>query len=468
MRHLQGLWQGYDTYGNTMDTISKKNAKKKRNKQIAHAEQKNINKHVAAIHCSNNISLLQRKIFNALLFNAYSELMTDDFHYISLTDLAKLIGYNSKDTAKLKQAFKKLQSTTVEWNIIEWGEEETNPDHHVWCSSTLLASSVIDKKRGYCRYEYSKTLSELLYQPDRYARIDLNIQNRFNSSYSLALYENCVRFKNVKTTGWIKIETFKRLMGVSESLYPKFSDFNRRVLMPALEEINALSDITVSVMQNRISQQVVELKFNIEVKEKTNADDAYTKGTYQKNEAQDANASTDSHVRTLLETQFSASKKDIHSMMHAYSSDFIESKMNLIFGMDTYQQGNVKVPLALLKSALKQDYQPSKKVSQNKVGAKPNGQMGYSINQKNEFETYRIDTALAAFSQLPSDEKERIEKRFGDFLKNHADLSYQLLSTVYAKEGIRCASAEFTAFIQMHYPALLQSVKTIDRYFSEK
>ena len=35
-----------------------------------------LKKHVAVIHSSNKLTLLQRKIANALLFNAYEELLT--------------------------------------------------------------------------------------------------------------------------------------------------------------------------------------------------------------------------------------------------------------------------------------------------------------------------------------------------------------------------------------------------------
>ena len=34
-----------------------------------------LKKHINAIHCTNNLSLLQRKLFNALLFNAYPNLL---------------------------------------------------------------------------------------------------------------------------------------------------------------------------------------------------------------------------------------------------------------------------------------------------------------------------------------------------------------------------------------------------------
>ena len=36
---------------------------------------KELKKHAATIHCSNTLSLLQRKISNALLYHAYKELM---------------------------------------------------------------------------------------------------------------------------------------------------------------------------------------------------------------------------------------------------------------------------------------------------------------------------------------------------------------------------------------------------------
>lgn len=51
------------------------------------AERKNreLKKHVAIIHSSNKISLLQRKISNALLFNAYDDLLTKDEHEIHVT-----------------------------------------------------------------------------------------------------------------------------------------------------------------------------------------------------------------------------------------------------------------------------------------------------------------------------------------------------------------------------------------------
>ena len=42
----------------------------------------NLKKHAAAIHCSGELSLVERKLSNILLLNAYEDLLTMDVHTI--------------------------------------------------------------------------------------------------------------------------------------------------------------------------------------------------------------------------------------------------------------------------------------------------------------------------------------------------------------------------------------------------
>jgi hypothetical protein len=60
-------------------------------------EKKEVIKHSAAIQIENNITLLQRRTWNALLYNAYNELNSKEVHSISVPELARLIGYDSHD-----------------------------------------------------------------------------------------------------------------------------------------------------------------------------------------------------------------------------------------------------------------------------------------------------------------------------------------------------------------------------------
>jgi hypothetical protein len=63
-----------------------------------------LKKHVAVIHSSNKLSLLQRKIANALLFNAYKELQNKEEHEIHIATLCQLIGYDSNDHKTIKKS----------------------------------------------------------------------------------------------------------------------------------------------------------------------------------------------------------------------------------------------------------------------------------------------------------------------------------------------------------------------------
>lgn len=84
-------------------------------------------KHSAAIQIHNNITLLQRRVWNVLLFNAYSELESEEEHHIALAELVKLVGYDSHDMDYLKEAAKVMMNCIVEWDVLgkdgspEWG-----------------------------------------------------------------------------------------------------------------------------------------------------------------------------------------------------------------------------------------------------------------------------------------------------------------------------------------------------------
>jgi hypothetical protein len=72
-----------------------------------------LKKHVGAIHSSNHLTLIQRKIANALLYNAYDHLMDRNEHQIHIPSLCNLIGYDSKDFRKIKGALIALISTVI-------------------------------------------------------------------------------------------------------------------------------------------------------------------------------------------------------------------------------------------------------------------------------------------------------------------------------------------------------------------
>lgn len=218
-----------------------------------------LRKHVAAVHCTG-LGLLQRKVFNVLLVNAYDELLTKKEHEIELALLRVLIGYNSRDRAPLKEALRAIRSVPVEFNLLGDGNSEDPP----WTVTGLISEASIDQ--GMVVYSFGPKMAEALYNPSIYALINLRVQSRLTSSFALNLYENLARFRNVGSTGWIALETVRKMLDAVAPLYDEFKRLNTRVLQKAMEECNRKSDLSVSMEVRRRATKgrpVTDLKFKI-------------------------------------------------------------------------------------------------------------------------------------------------------------------------------------------------------------
>ena len=215
-----------------------------------------VKKHVAAIHVSGKLTLLQRRLSNVLLLNAYDTLTTQAVHRIDARTLCLMIGYNSHDMDTLKQSLRGLAETVAEWDMLdENGRQE-------WGVSSLLSYAKL--KGGVCEYAYSPALAQKLHDPKVFALINVNIQRRFTSGHALALYENCYRFVRTGSTGWWPIELFRRLMGVSDSTYYEtFKHLNAKIIKPAVEEVNRSSNIIISPETRKMGRAVTDIRFLI-------------------------------------------------------------------------------------------------------------------------------------------------------------------------------------------------------------
>jgi hypothetical protein len=215
-----------------------------------------VKKNVAAIHVSGKLTLLQRKLSNVLLLNAYDHLAARQRHRIDARTLCLMIGYNSNDLDTLKAALRSLAETVCEWDLLaEDGAQE-------WGVSSLLSFAKL--KGGICEYGYSPVLADKLNDPKIFALINLDIQRRFTSGHGLALYENCYRFVRTGSTGWWEIDLFRRLMGVDDSeYYRSFKHLNAKIIKPAVAEVNRSSNIVVTPEFRKMGRSVASLRFRI-------------------------------------------------------------------------------------------------------------------------------------------------------------------------------------------------------------
>src|SRR5689334_14571208 len=94
-----------------------------------------LKKSVGAIQSKPDaaLTLLERKLFNICLFHAYNDLTAHEHHRIHIDLLHKYLGYKGNNWTKIDNAFDKLQSTKVAWNI--FGQSTTTSENASWTRS---------------------------------------------------------------------------------------------------------------------------------------------------------------------------------------------------------------------------------------------------------------------------------------------------------------------------------------------
>lgn len=220
-----------------------------------------MKKSVGAIHSSGNLTLVQRKLANVLLYSAYDKLLTKRTHTIPVPIMCAMLGWEeSNNVDLLKESLLALQQTTIQFNLKEDG-------HEVWESMSMLSYAHI--KNGVCTWRYDEALAEKLYDPAMFAMINLQVQRNIDSAYALNLYENALRYKDTNTgsTGRWNLEFFREIVGATNAYYDDFRRLNSKIIKASLEKINEVSDIMIGVEYEKQGRSVVALKFF--VREKT-------------------------------------------------------------------------------------------------------------------------------------------------------------------------------------------------------
>lgn len=291
-----------------------------------------VKKNVAAIHISGKLTLLQRKLSNVLLLNAYDALTTAKSHTIDARTLAMMVGYNSNDFDTLRGSLRALAETVAEWDMLD------EQGHQEWGVSALLSFATL--KNGVCEYAYSPALAHKLHDPKIFALINVHIQRNFSSGHGLALYENCYRFVRTQSTGWWSLDIFRKLMGVDGSAYyESYKHLNAKIIKPAVAEVNKNSDIHIEPEIRKKGRSVSEIRFLIRENPQTTMF-----------EIDDSDGLRNLPVYKALRGQGVADRL-ARQWITEHGPDYVQEKLNYVAG-----QGDVKSKVGYLRAAIKGDY----------------------------------------------------------------------------------------------------------------
>lgn len=189
-----------------------------------------------------DLSLQDRRIFNLLVENAWSEITEDKPHRIAM---ARLRGPRHKGGERVADSVKALMTTLVEVPTTLDGEPAI-------FATQLLGETTrfIDENSANAMLEYSfpKGLRRVIQDSRYWGRIKAHVMFAFTSKYALALYEAvCLRGNLRVSEQTFSVEDFRALLGIEPGKLEQPFNLKKWALDPALTEVNGLSDFTVEI-----------------------------------------------------------------------------------------------------------------------------------------------------------------------------------------------------------------------------
>lgn len=228
---------------------------------------------IEVMETGNGLTLADRKLFNVLLAYSWDKLSDPEAPLppfrASTADLRRAIGDDTEsNNVRLRQSFDRLMQTLVRFPY--WSEADQQLKEG---GSPLLAFRALPRGSGFAEWEFPPKLRPLLAKPGAWARIHLAICAQFSSKYSLALYELLSLRANLREPRWeVTLDDLRESLGCADKM-PNYAHFQRRVLDPAVSEINELSGLVIDYQELRShgrGRKVEKLLFD--VKKKSNSE----------------------------------------------------------------------------------------------------------------------------------------------------------------------------------------------------
>lgn len=122
---------------------------------------------------------------------------------------------------------------------------EIRNDPHCYEAFVPVTRVKVNKKTGEYDFTLQRLVIDLLRQTDYFTKLNLKEFNPFNSKFSLIILEFLKQYEKLKNIPEVSIDELRKITDTQKK-YPNFSDFDKRVLKAAVNEINESTNYNVS------------------------------------------------------------------------------------------------------------------------------------------------------------------------------------------------------------------------------
>jgi hypothetical protein len=230
---------------------------------------------------SGRLTLLNRKVFNVLMYHAQrirtpgkdapiDTPASAKYFWVPLSVLARNASYDSRDMQFLREQIQQMQDIKL---LLETDRQ--------WTSERLIASVTFVNPKGlgsrtgqvWVGFAFPPEVHENVMQPETYTKLSIHYQGLLKSGTALALYEMCRRYATnpSKLTStysvghWYGLLTGNPMPERKEDM-PEYKYFKRDVLKGAIAEVNRVTDIEVELIEHKLGRQVQKLQFRVSFK----------------------------------------------------------------------------------------------------------------------------------------------------------------------------------------------------------
>ncbi|SFN47686.1 replication initiation protein [Variovorax sp. OV329] len=359
------------------------------------------------------LTLLSRRIYNALLYHSQRQGVDEPVYRLSLSELIGDAHFNSKNTELLKSHLRDMQATTIEWSTSSAGGQR-------WVSTQLIGTVTIEEQgRGrpcFVTWRYPEEIKERLVRPHQYTRVLLEMSGQMRSYSAAVLYEIGARYltspgkltMREDVLWWASV-----LTGRSDLTEVDYRFFKRDVIAKALAEVEALcEDFSLELIEHKSGRKIEDIQFRVvpRVQQRIGEIDESTRNVFdlelvgqlialglKQEEAQDLYATTDEgQIRAAI--------------------DHVQQRLR------NQSLPELKSPGAYLKDALKKGYAGTKEAAAPTLPSPRAGEGSAAQESDAErlqrlrelWQKDRMQEARDMFKEMSAQQQEELRARFDE------------------------------------------------------
>ena len=290
---------------------------------------------------------------------------------INLRELNKLIGVaNESIYNEIKVITKRLLS-----RVIEYKPEDGETIQTHW-----IEKAHYKEKKGYVEIRFSDDMKKYFLKLGGYfTKYRLAYALPLKSFYAVRLYELLkLDYSTNRPQAYYELDSLRNMLGVVPPRLKMYSDFKRKVILPAQKQFLEMTDICFEFNEKKQRKKVLGLTFIIKPNTKTKAPE----------EAVSFDVEKDRELYERLTKYFCLAPKKAREIIKNYSADRLEE--NLAYVEGEYRKGKIENLGPYTMKAIKENYKAQKSLFEaEKLKAKEARQT--EERQKQQEEQNQID-----------------------------------------------------------------------------